>query len=232
MKAVGFIFARGGSKGVPDKNIQEIAGKPLIAHAVEQGLSCRAIDKLVVSTDDPGIADIARAYGAEVPFTRPTDLATDAAPEWLAWQHACQYELTHGLGDSFDIFVSLPATSPCRSLEDVEKAISLLDNGCDVVVTGSRSNHHPSFNMVAVNSRDNLVKLLDQKGSVVRRQDAPSVYNLATLAYVSRPEFILSSDNIWEGRVKLCEVSSINAIDIDTQDDFYLAELVLNDRKK
>jgi N,N'-diacetyl-8-epilegionaminate cytidylyltransferase len=232
LNTIAFIFARGGSKGVPRKNIREIAGKPLIAHTITLALESQQIDKVIVSTDDPEIADAARACGAEVPFFRPAELATDEAPEWLAWQHACSHELAVAASKDFDTFVSLPATSPCRSLQDVERAITLLDDTCDVVITGSLTNHHPAFNMVTTSEdRQSEVQLLQSGKHITRRQDAGRIYNIATVAYVSRPEFILSAKNLWDGRVKLSEVSALNAIDIDTSDDFYLAELVLNDRK-
>jgi N,N'-diacetyl-8-epilegionaminate cytidylyltransferase len=229
---IAFIFARGGSKGVPRKNIREISGKPLIAHTIALALESKLIDRLVVSTDDQEIANVAYALGAEVPFLRPVELATDEVPEWFAWQHACNYALEHANKEVFDTFISLPATSPCRTLRDVEGAIELLDDTCDIVITGSLSNRHPAFNMVAINDdSDNEVRLLHQREGITRRQDAGEVYNIATVAYVSRPEFIISAKSLWDGRVKLSEVSALNAIDIDTLDDFYMAELVLNDRK-
>lgn len=230
MGGVAFIFARGGSKGVLRKNIREIAGRPLIAHTIELALSSEMIDRVLVSTDDDEIAAVARAHGAEIPFMRPNHLAKDDSPEWLSWQHACSYMVTESSSrGKFDTFISLPATSPCRSLSDIERSIALLDDTCDIVITGSLSNHHPAFNMVAANG--GRVSLLDQSARISRRQDTSTVYNVATVAYVSRPEFILSANTFWDGRVKLSEVSSVNAIDIDTMDDFYLAELVLNDRK-
>lgn len=87
---LGAIFARGGSKGVPRKNVRMLAGKPLIAYAIEAARQCPLIDRVIVSTDDAEIADTASAYGADVPFMRPAQLATDTAAEWLAWQHAIQ----------------------------------------------------------------------------------------------------------------------------------------------
>ena len=119
MKAfiVAVIFARGGSKGVMRKNIRPLAGKPLIAYAIEVARASRWIDQVVVSTDDPEIAAVAQHYGAEVPFMRPSELARDDSPEWLAWRHAIR-TLGAGQGRAIDVFVCVPATSPLRAVEE------------------------------------------------------------------------------------------------------------------
>src|SRR4051812_30459342 len=115
---VAFVFARGGSKGLPRKNLQPLAGRPLVAHAIAHGLACPLIERVVVSTDDDDIARVAEAAGALVPFRRPAELASDTAPEWLAWRHAVvTYEELFGTG-SIDTFVCLPATAPLRRGED------------------------------------------------------------------------------------------------------------------
>src|SRR5947209_3702567 len=117
MKIETFIFARGGSKGVPGKNIRALAGRPLIAHAIDAALQTPGLDRVTVSTDDPAIADIARRSGADVPFMRPADLASDTASEWQAWRHAI-HEL-QAQGQDFDTFVSVPAVCPLRSPIDI-----------------------------------------------------------------------------------------------------------------
>ena len=88
---IAFVFARGGSKGLPGKNLRQFAGKPLIAHAIEHALAVPRIDRVIVSTDSPDIASVARDFGAEVPFLRPADLAADDSPEWLSWRHALNF---------------------------------------------------------------------------------------------------------------------------------------------
>ncbi|HBO7038839.1 TPA: acylneuraminate cytidylyltransferase family protein, partial [Pseudomonas aeruginosa] len=107
--AYSFIFARGNSKGLPGKNIKILGTKPLLAHSIDVARSVREISKIFVSTDCKAIADVAQQYGAEV-IWRPEELATDNSPEWLAWQHAIK--TLRDRGDQFDLFVSLPATSP------------------------------------------------------------------------------------------------------------------------
>ena len=115
MNITGFIFARGGSKGVPRKNVRSLCGKPLIAHAIDAALGSRFIQRVVVSTDDPEIADVARRYGADVPFLRPAELATDTAAEWLCWRHAIQFVNAEAGRLPLDLFVSVPATAPLRA---------------------------------------------------------------------------------------------------------------------
>ena len=111
-KTFAFIFARGGSKGIPRKNIKPLGGKPLIAWSIDTALQCPSIDRVIVSTDDPEIGDVARLHGAEVPFIRPKELAGDTSAEWYAWRHAVDFFEAQSC--QFDKFVSLPATSPLR----------------------------------------------------------------------------------------------------------------------
>ena len=227
MSNFAFIFARGGSKGVVGKNIKVIAGKPLIVHTIELALENASIDRLFVSTDDQSIAIIAKEYGAEVPFIRPAELASDDAPEWLAWQHAIHY-VNHNIS-RFDCFISLPTTAPCRSHQDVSGAISKLRKDTDIVVTATESHHHPCFNML---KKDELgySRFIDSNSTISRRQDAQTAFNMTTVAYVSRPDFILNASSMWEGNIDVQIVDSLNAIDIDDLNDFRLAELILQDR--
>jgi len=219
---VAFVFARGGSKGLPGKNIRPLAGKPLIAHSIDVAHSCPSIQDVIVSTEDHEIAEVARRFGAETPFLRPHELATDEAPEWLAWQHAIRwYQSKRG---RLDVFVSLPATSPFRSVQDVERCIKvLLENpDADIVVTGSEAARSPYFNMVK--QERELVSLVMEDARFVRRQDLPRLFDLTTVAYVARPEFILSASRLFDGNVRLQLIPRERALDIDTELDFEIAE--------
>lgn len=231
MTAVAFIFARGGSKGLPGKNIRNFGDKPLIAWSIECALSVKSIDQVIVSTDSTVIAEISKSYGAEVPFIRPRELATDESPEWLSWRHALEY-VRHSSGALPEAMVSLPATSPLRANSDVESCIDLFSKGgCDVVVTVSEAHRNPYFNMVRDKS-DGTIALVMEDSQVSRRQDAPIIRNLATVCYVANPEFVLSHDSIFEGRVKAVNVPKERAIDIDSLLDFQIAEFLLNSRKE
>lgn len=222
MKTFAFIFARGGSKGLPGKNIKPLGGLPLIGHAVNAARESTLIDRIIVSTDDEAIAETARSCGAEVPFLRPADLARDDSPEWLAWRHAI------GEVDDFDVFVSLPCTAPLRNGEDVKRCIELYRaGGCDVVVTTRKAERHPSFNMVTRDADGYLHVAMPTGKTVTRRQDAPEVWDMTTVAYVSSPGFILENDSLFAGRVKAVEIPAERAVDIDTELDFAFAEFLM-----
>ncbi len=218
---VAFIFARGGSKGLPRKNLRLLAGKPLIVHAVETGLALPRVSKVIISTDDAEIAAVAERAGGLVPFMRPAELASDSAPEWLAWQHAVRE--TRALGYPVDIFVSLPPTSPLRMPGDVDCAIDLkLNSDADIVITVREAERNPYFNMVRA-GRDGSLSLAIE-GQYHRRQDAPPIYDITTVAYVANADFILSASRIFDGKVRAIEVPRERAIDIDTEYDLRIAE--------
>lgn len=224
----GFIFARGGSKGLPGKNIRPLHGKPLLAWTIERARETGLFTHLVLSTDDPDIASVGRQYGAEVPFVRPAALAADDSPEWLAWQHAIAFMRDNG--KPFDVFVSLPAVSPLRSSEDIIGCVNLyLENrqDTDFVITCTKSNHHPGFNMISLDENDSTAQLaMSLPGAPRRRQDAPPIYNIATVCYVSSPDFILNNSGIFDGRVRAFMVPEERAVDIDTPFDFAFAEFL------
>lgn len=224
VKSVVFIFARGGSKGVPGKNIKALGGKPLIAHAIEIGLATPTVETVIVSTDELAIAEVARAHGAEVPFMRPLDLALDHSPEWLAWRHAINWYRDHR--GEFDVFVSLPTTSPFRSVQDVENTIQALTSAedVDIAITVSEANRNPYFNMVKIDPNGYSQLVIPPATDVVRRQDAPVVFDITTVAYAARPQFVLESGSIFAGRVKAVQVPRERSLDIDTPFDFLVAE--------
>lgn len=228
MKVFGFIFARGGSKGVPNKNIRELCGKPLIAHAIEAGMKTRRFERIVVSTDSEIIADTARQFGAEVPFMRPPELATDTSPELLSWRHAVRYFLDRG--EEFDVFASIPATAPLREPSDITRCLDVfLDGNCDVVLTCTASHSSPYFTML---TRDDngYARILLGDGTFARRQDTPKTYDITPVAYVTSPAFILKHDRLWAGTVNAVEVSKRSAIDIDEPLDFEMAEFLMRKR--
>ncbi|MEZ0232434.1 MAG: hypothetical protein ACAH12_06315 [Methylophilaceae bacterium] len=226
LRAIGFIFARGGSKGVPGKNIKLLAGKPLIAYAIEAGLACQSLETVIVSTDDPLIVDVARQFGAEVPFLRPAELGSDTASEWLAWQHAIStIQAERG---EFDLFVSLPTTSPFKSVTDIQACIDILENDpkTDIVITVREAERNPYFNMVKLDKAGYADVVIQPDISVSRRQDVPAVYDVTTVAYASRPEYIMRAKRLFDGKVKTVLVPAERALDIDTPYDFMLAECI------
>lgn len=232
MSVIAFIFARGGSKGLPGKNIRLLGGKPLIAWSIEHALAVKRIKRVIVSTDSEEIAAVAREYGAEVPFIRPAELARDDSPEWLAWRHALNY-LQKSDSVLPDAMVSVPATAPLRLPIDIENCLDKYEEGdADMVITVTDANRSPYFNMVKANADGTVGLVIPPQSAIIRRQDAPVVYDMATVAYVVRPEFVMNHDATFEGRVQMVHVPMERAIDIDTLLDFQIAECLLNIREQ
>lgn len=224
------IFARGGSKGLPRKNITPLAGRPLIAWSIGIAKHCPSIDRIVVSTEDPEIADIARQWGAEVPFLRPAELAGDRSPEWLAWRHAIETLNAEPDVHPIDIFVSLPPTSPLRGVEDVEATIAKLQqDDLDAAITVREAARSPYYNMVKLDEHGTASLVIPPSAALHRRQDAPQVYDITTVAYAARPDFVLTQSTLFAGRVGAVVVPEERALDIDTFYDFRIAEALALD---
>jgi CMP-N-acetylneuraminic acid synthetase len=225
MKIYAFIFARGGSKGLPGKNIKPLAGKPLIAYSIESALASPSIDNVFVSTDDAEIEQVAIQCGAEV-IVRPMALATDQSPEWLSWQHAINWvKDKHG---EFDYFLSLPATSPLRAVCDIENAIDkITTDDFDVCISVTNASRSPYFNMVSEAVDGSYSVCLNDNGAITRRQDAPVVYDITTVVYAAQPQFILNNDSLFSGKVGAVKIPKSRAVDIDDIYDFYFAESLL-----
>jgi CMP-N-acetylneuraminic acid synthetase len=231
MKTVAFIFARGGSKGLPGKNTRLLNGKPLIAWSISHALAIKRIERVIVSTDSDEIAAVARQYGAEVPFVRPSGLAQDDSPEWLAWRHALNYlrETTGSLPESM---VSVPTTAPLRLAEDIENCLNEYEKGyADIVITVTDAHRSPFFNMVKQNVDGTVGLVCSPRLAITHRQSAPEVYDMATVCYVANTEFVMTHNAIFEGRVKAVKVPTERAIDIDSLLDFQIAESILNIRE-
>lgn len=231
MNAVAFIFARGGSKGLPGKNTRILGGKPLIAWSIERALAVHRISRVIVSTDSDEIATVSREYGAEVPFLRPAELATDESPEWLAWRHGLEY-LKNTTGSIPEVMVSVPAVAPLGLAIDIENCIDEYEKGVsDIVITVTEAHRSPYFNMVKSNL-DGTYGLVDSSFSnFARRQDAPAVYDMTTVCYVANSKYVMTHGSIFEGRVSAVHVPIERAIDIDSLLDFQVAEYLLNLRE-
>ncbi|MBE2166029.1 acylneuraminate cytidylyltransferase family protein [Acinetobacter oleivorans] len=225
MRNFAFIFARGGSKGLPGKNIKPLAGKPLLQYSIDTALASDLIEQVFVSTDDQAIAQVAIEGGA-ILIERPAELATDQSPEWLSWRHAVEWATEHY--GSFDGFVSLPATSPLRSQDDVEAAILKRQaEKADICIAITPASRSPYFNMVKHNGAG-FVELVNQpEGEVSRRQDAPKVFDITTVVYATTPQFVLNNYGLFAGKVASVEVPKARAVDIDDIYDFRLAEAII-----
>jgi CMP-N-acetylneuraminic acid synthetase len=222
MKTVAFIFARGGSKGLVNKNILELGGVPLVGHSIQLALEMPGVEAVFVSSEDADIKRCAREYGARI-IDRPAELAKDDSPEWLAWRHAIG--VARDAVGPFDRFLSLPATSPLRSAIDVDACLDRLDDDADMVITVTPAARNPWFNMVSVEA-SGIASMVNAGGQFTRRQDAPDVYDMTTVAYVTRPEFILSHDGVFSGSVAAVVVPRERAVDIDDAIDLELARTI------
>jgi CMP-N-acetylneuraminic acid synthetase len=226
------VFARGGSKGLPGKNLKSLGGLPLVAHSIRVGLEIPGVADVLCSTDSSKIKAVAEQHGASAPFLRPAELAEDDSPEWLSWKHLAQHLIEAGASPE-DLLVSLPATAPLRTVADVELAIAKHRTaGADVVVSYTPAARSPWFNMVSEGADGFLHTVIESGADAVnRRQDAPQVFDLGTVVYVTTLGFVLGADSLFEGTVAGVEIPAERAIDIDTQLDFDIAEYLF-DRQK
>lgn len=232
MTIFGAVFARGGSKGIPGKNLRKVADKSLLEHSVSLGLGSPLIDQMICSTDSEEIAAEAKRLGADVPFLRPSRLAGDSASEWGAWQHLVTYLLEHGASES-DILLSLPTTSPLRATEDVDAAIEAFRVGSfDLVLAVTESARNPWFNMVKRESPSTCVELAFSAGTkpVARRQDAPQLFDITTVVYVTTLGFVGNVSRLLDGTIGSITVPRERAIDIDTELDLEIADCLARKR--
>lgn len=229
MNTLCIIGARGGSKGVPGKNIRPIHGKPMIAWSIEQALTCPEISRLIVSTDHPEIARVAREWGAEVPFMRPPQLASDTASKWPVWRHALDF-VERQLNWHVDLVVDLDCTNPLREVSDIQGAIAQIHRDqADGVLTICDAWKNPYFNMLEV--QDGRLQLSKQPPHpVVCRQDAPQVFVQVASIYVFRPDYLRRANSLFEGRCTGYLVPPERSIDVDTEYDFKLVEFLMKER--
>lgn len=227
------ICARGASKSVPNKNIRQILGKPLISYTIEQALSIQLIDRVAVSTDSEEIAEIARRYGAEVPFIRPSDLATDKAPKLPVIKHTVMYYIEN-MNYRPEYVIDLDPTSPLRINSDIEKCMDMIINhpDCDSIITGYKSNKNPYFNMFEICPEGFAYLSKKTNKEITRRQDAPVVYAMNASIYVWKTAVLLNQAYVVSGKVKFFEMPEERSIDIDTEVDFRFVELLMKERGK
>ena len=218
---VATICARGGSKGLPHKNTRLFAGKPLIVHSIEQAQQAACVDSVWVSTDDPEIARIAKAAGAQVPFLRPADLASDTAPKIPAIEHLVQHIERTGL--QVGVVVDLQPTSPLRSVDDVEGAFAIRFDS-PLVVSVRAAGDNPYFNMVELGGAS-FAQLCKGNGTS-RRQDTPAVFALNGAIYIWQRSALAKAaqSGIWSVGMRVYEMPAWRSVDIDNLEDFEYAQ--------
>jgi len=223
-KVLAVIPARGGSKGLPGKNIKMLDGKPLIAWSIELAKQCEFIDRVVVSTDDDEIASVAAAWGADVPFKRPATLASDTSPTIDTLRHCIDT-----LDGTFDNVVLLQATTPLRTLQTLNTCIETSITANQVVISVSESKKPVEWMFYRHDNGFNYV--LDGIHKPTRRQDCKPAFYVDGNVYCMSAEHACVSDEIFDEH-SLTVVSQPNeAVDIDTIDDFEYCEYLLKGKK-
>jgi CMP-N-acetylneuraminic acid synthetase len=222
------IPARGGSKGLPGKNIKELCGKPLIAWSIETGLKSKYLDEVVVSTDYQDIANIAKQYGASVPFLRPEYLASDIATSFDAIKHTIDY-YKNELNKEFDYIVLLEPTSPLREYDDIDNMIEKIiknENKFDSIVSMGEVHEHPSImkKIVNVNYLDSFCEELELKS---RRQDNDIAYFPYGVAYIVRINSFLNEKTFYTKRNTFYEIKRYQCYEIDDIYDFVAIENIM-----
>ncbi len=224
-RILALIPARGGSKGIPHKNITPLAGEPLIKYTIDAAKQSKYIDYVFVSTDDAEIADVSKKFGAKVPFLRPEELASDTAKTIDAVLHAI--ETLRKAGETFDSLVLLQPTSPLRTTEDINQAIeTFYKTSRKPVVSVSEVSDHP---ILIRTIEDGRLHPLLQTGSTVRRQDMPPFYRVNGSIYINPIEGISPTTSFNDNPIPFV-MSPSHSIDIDEPLDLKIAEWITQTR--
>ena len=223
MKTLVVIPARGGSKGIPHKNIKRLNGKPLIIYTIEAARKVFADENILVSTDDDETKSIAESTGLEVPFLRPPYLSTDTATTYDVLIHALEYKISKGFNP--DIILLLQPTSPFRTSQHIEEALKLYNNSLDMVVSVKLTNSNPYYTLFEENNKGYLKKLKNK--NFTRRQDVPNVYEYNGALYVINVSSLKQKEIALFDKVIKYEMNEYNSHDIDTKLDWFLAEKII-----
>ena len=225
------ICMRSGSKGVKNKNIKLINNKPLMYYTIKQALKSKIFNQIVVSTDSKKLLKCAKLYGAEGWFIRPKKLSLDVSPKIAVIKHALLQSEKY-YNKKFNFIVDLDVTSPLRKVEDIINAFKLfIKKKGDVLITGAKSRRSPYFNIVEiVNKKVQKVKSI--RKNFFRRQDVPQTYDMNASIYIWNRETLISSNTLFKGKTIFYEMPESRSIDIDSELDFKIVELLLKKNKK
>lgn len=226
MTALGLVIARGGSKGLPRKNVRPLGGRPLIAHTIAAALGCRSLDRAVVSTEDAEILEIARGAGCPAPFVRPAELADDKSSTVAVTFHALDWLDAHERYRP-DVVVLLPATAPFRASEDIAAALATLRSHDDAdAVVAVTEPEYPPFWMLSL-TEGRLAWLFPEGGRVSRRQDLPQAYRPNGSIYAIRVAALREQRTFYPRVTRGYVMPRELSVNIDSEMDFRLAELLL-----
>ncbi|WP_422371752.1 cytidylyltransferase domain-containing protein [Hoeflea sp.] len=231
MKRLCTICARGGSKGVPNKNLMTIAGMPLIAHSVKQAIASGLFDAIACSSDSPALLEAAIAAGATLAIRRPDELATDTAAKLPVLHHALT-TAERELGQRYVTYVDLDATSPLRLPDDIAGAVRLLEGtGVPSVITAAPSRRSPYFNLVELTGEGYVRLSKPLPENVVRRQDAPSTFDMNASIYVWNAEVFREDPKVFYPTTMLFEMPEERSIDIDSPLDLKIVRFLLEQKE-
>lgn len=224
-KILAVITARGGSKRLPNKNILELAGKPLIAWTIDEARKSKYIDKLVISTDSEKIATVSKKYGAEVPFIRPANLSNDNAESVSVLKHAIGF-----YKEEFDYIMLLQPTSPLRTVIDIDSAIEMLNDETKAVVSVCKTDHSPLWSNTL--PQDFSMKdFIREEVKNKRSQDMPTYYRLNGAVYISEVRYFYKNNSFIGVDTKALVMKKDSSIDIDEGLDLIMAEVLAKSKK-
>ena len=223
------IGMRGGSKGVPNKNLRELNGKPLMAYTIEQAFECKLFDHVVVTTDSKEIVSMAKNYGAEAWFLRPAEMATDDSSKIPAIRHAL-FESEKFYKKKFHVLFDLDVTSPLRFVEDIINAYNqFMIDDADILISANKSRKNPYFNMIK--KIDNRIeRLITTNNPIYNRQKAPKVYDMNASIYIWKRESLIKNNSLFTEKTSLYIMPEERSIDIDTELDWDLVEYIIKKR--
>jgi CMP-N-acetylneuraminic acid synthetase len=229
MNILGLITARGGSKGIPKKNIKFLGGVPLIAYTIDVAKKSKLINDLILSTDNQEIADVSKSYGLPIPFLRPKELAADDTPHYLVIQHAVKF-MEHMNRVTYDYVVLLQPTSPFRLVEDIDITINkLINSDADSAVTMVQINdNHPLKAKKIVNGIVEPFFCEYPEPEGMPRQKLPIAYKRSGAVYVMKRNIIMDNNSMFGKKITCHVVPENRSIDIDTNKDWAVAEYMLN----
>lgn len=230
MSRICTICARGGSKGVKNKNIRNLAGKPLLVYTLEQARDSELFSLIAVSSDSMEILEVARKHGADMLVKRPPELATDNSAKLPAIQH-CVEEAEHSIGEKFHIVVDLDVTSPLRTPDDIRGAVSMLETGnVSNVITAAPARRSPYFNLVELGEGGVVTLSKPCEVPIVRRQDSPKCFDMNASIYAWQRSALFDCPSVFNAGTRLFVMPEDRSVDIDSELDFEFVEFLMSRR--
>jgi N-acylneuraminate cytidylyltransferase len=224
MKTLYVIPARGGSKGIPGKNIKPLAGKPLIEYSIDVARALANDEDICVTTDDNAIIETVERTGLKVPFVRPAELSTDQSGTYEVLLHALDFYESKGV--HYDTMVLLQPTSPFRTVDDVKACLELYSDDIDMVVSVKHAATNPYYNAFEIDD-NGFLHISKGEGNYTRRQDAPKVWEYNGAVYVINVESLRKMPLGKFTRRRMYEMSAERSIDLDTPTDWLIAETII-----